>query len=302
VVAQGLAIQASFTEDSDQQSAIDSISNSGFNPETTPALNRSADFPQTSSLNPSLNDLAEQLPIPSIVDRRYRHLPELEPKAEPTDRSSAPVDPMTALSLEPELLPTAKPSRLRDSESNSKRILLPLQPLPTASPRSDSDSSAVNPSESIVTKTQFIDRLLIHADVLNSVISNSQLSQQSEPLSPSVPLSNPAPVKTEMLLSPAEQAGLVQEKRQSLDSSMLIPKPVAKPPLHVIQPAIGQASLPPAQPTFTAEPAPIIQVTIGRIEVRATPPLSHPRSQPRSEPTVMGLDDYLRQRAKGASP
>ncbi len=43
--------------------------------------------------------------------------------------------------------------------------------------------------------------------------------------------------------------------------------------------------------------APTIQVTIGRIEVRAAPPPT-PRSQ-RSGPQVMGLDEYLNQRAKG---
>ncbi len=44
---------------------------------------------------------------------------------------------------------------------------------------------------------------------------------------------------------------------------------------------------------------PIIQVTIGRIEVRATPPTTtHPQRQ-RSGPLVMGLEEYLAQRAKG---
>jgi hypothetical protein len=48
------------------------------------------------------------------------------------------------------------------------------------------------------------------------------------------------------------------------------------------------------------EPAPTIQVTIGRIEVRATPPSSSKR-QPATVP-VMSLDDYLRQRAGGGHP
>jgi hypothetical protein len=49
-----------------------------------------------------------------------------------------------------------------------------------------------------------------------------------------------------------------------------------------------------------AAPAPTIQVTIGRIEVRATPPPAAQRPQhTRSSPPVMGLDEYLKQRAKG---
>ncbi len=58
---------------------------------------------------------------------------------------------------------------------------------------------------------------------------------------------------------------------------------------HKVAPVMAESST----------PAPTIQVTIGRIEVRATP-LPNPRSQPRhSEPPVMGLEEYLNQRAKG---
>jgi hypothetical protein len=47
------------------------------------------------------------------------------------------------------------------------------------------------------------------------------------------------------------------------------------------------------------QPAPTIQVTIGRIEVRATPaPTSGVTSKPRQAP-AMSLDDYLRQRNRG---
>jgi hypothetical protein len=52
-----------------------------------------------------------------------------------------------------------------------------------------------------------------------------------------------------------------------------------------------------AEPAATPKPAPTIQVTIGRIEVRATPPPAPPQKQ-RSAPPVMSLDEYLRQRAR----
>jgi hypothetical protein len=43
----------------------------------------------------------------------------------------------------------------------------------------------------------------------------------------------------------------------------------------------------------------MVQVTIGRIEVRATPPpATQPKAQ-RSGPAVMTLDEYLRQRNDG---
>lgn len=46
-------------------------------------------------------------------------------------------------------------------------------------------------------------------------------------------------------------------------------------------------------------PVPTIQVTIGRIEVRAMPNANPPHQPRRSEPPVMGLEEYLNQRAKG---
>jgi hypothetical protein len=46
----------------------------------------------------------------------------------------------------------------------------------------------------------------------------------------------------------------------------------------------------------TAAPEPVIQVHIGRIEVRATPPETAPSPKKQRQLPVMGLDDYLRQR------
>ena len=47
-----------------------------------------------------------------------------------------------------------------------------------------------------------------------------------------------------------------------------------------------------------SQPAPTIHVTIGRVEVRATLPATSPRKQSPPAP-LMGLDEYLRKRAKG---
>lgn len=48
-------------------------------------------------------------------------------------------------------------------------------------------------------------------------------------------------------------------------------------------------------------PSATIQVTIGRIEVRATPPPPAHSSRERGVPRVMGLDEYLRHRAGGSA-
>jgi hypothetical protein len=76
-----------------------------------------------------------------------------------------------------------------------------------------------------------------------------------------------------------------------------------EPVVRVVQ----AASLRPAPGTLRAEqgagPAtpelpPTIQVTIGRIEVRATPAPAAPPASRRAAP-IMSLDEYLRQRSQG---
>jgi hypothetical protein len=70
-----------------------------------------------------------------------------------------------------------------------------------------------------------------------------------------------------------------------------LPAPATHPSIHHSPFTIHDSQFLPHPP----EPAPIIQVTIGRIEVRATPP--PPAREKRQSPSpAMSLDDYLRQR------
>ncbi len=55
---------------------------------------------------------------------------------------------------------------------------------------------------------------------------------------------------------------------------------------------------PPRSQTPAPEAGPSVQVTIGRVEVRATPAPAAPKKT-RSRPPVMSLDEYLRQRSGG---
>lgn len=83
----------------------------------------------------------------------------------------------------------------------------------------------------------------------------------------------------------------------------LAPMPVRHSPTEMVKPQITPfiqpikttviASTEPSQPT------PTIQVTIGRIEVRATAPVNPLSTQARPKPPVMSLDEYLRQRGGG---
>jgi hypothetical protein len=47
------------------------------------------------------------------------------------------------------------------------------------------------------------------------------------------------------------------------------------------------------------EPAPVVQVTIGRVEVRATAPVPEPQRQPTQLP-LLSLDEYLKRRTQGS--
>jgi len=82
------------------------------------------------------------------------------------------------------------------------------------------------------------------------------------------------------------------------------PATAVEPVVRVVQPA----SLRPAPGTLRAEqgagpaapePPPTIQITIGRIEVKATPPATPTSPKRPNMPPVMTLDDYLRERANG---
>ena len=81
--------------------------------------------------------------------------------------------------------------------------------------------------------------------------------------------------------------------------------PVSNPAIAVARPHVtryteGRMPFPEDHPRGTpaTRPTPTIQVTIGRIEVRATPPPAQHAKKPNSAPPVMTLDDYLRQRSK----
>jgi hypothetical protein len=66
---------------------------------------------------------------------------------------------------------------------------------------------------------------------------------------------------------------------------------VLQPKITVVEPA--------PSPARREAPAPTIQVTIGRIEVRATPAAKAPVRERPAAPSSLSLEEYLRQRSKG---
>lgn len=96
-----------------------------------------------------------------------------------------------------------------------------------------------------------------------------------------------------------EQPGLDQNKRRR-QSGALMPEPVAAMVTRTgLKPAMPLGrDLPPAE-AGQDQPAPVINVTIGRVEVRA---VQGAQTQPRvanAKPKTLSLDDYLKQRGGG---
>lgn len=108
-------------------------------------------------------------------------------------------------------------------------------------------------------------------------------------------------------LKPIVVEGVVSPENQPLTDIRVKPDGVslpntASPSTLVAQPPVSFASQKvPAlgTPKETPPVTPTVNVTIGRIEVRATPPpTSKSRKQP-STPPVMSLEEYLRKRSEG---
>jgi hypothetical protein len=97
------------------------------------------------------------------------------------------------------------------------------------------------------------------------------------------------PIVSERFGSTAESRQLANVKAASQPPAV-VAKPLVKP--YVEPTAFKRAE--------QLAPTPTIQVTIGRIEVRATPPATQP-PKPRTASPVMSLDEYLRLRQGGGA-
>jgi hypothetical protein len=127
----------------------------------------------------------------------------------------------------------------------------------------------------------------------------------SEPAGPSAtPTTNPATAA----VKPSDDRPRtdIQPSMESPAEPMVTPRALAAAPASVSGLAVPEISAQPEafRPARAAPPAaeaegPVIEVTIGRVEVRATPPREEPRRQrarARGRPP-MPLDEYLRQRS-----
>lgn len=113
------------------------------------------------------------------------------------------------------------------------------------------------------------------------------------------PSANPSPLIREVMI---ERVIAETPSMDSLDERPVISAPLTRPaaPTQVL----AQPSVVPAQQRQQELPAPpppaqTIQVTIGRIEIRATQPASQTRSTRTTSP-ALSLEDYLKSRSGGS--
>jgi hypothetical protein len=150
------------------------------------------------------------------------------------------------------------------------------------------------------------------AKPLDSGVSTWNFLKKPGSLSPQTsPAHLPTPIATsgDKLQSPGFTGNVVErpaatssERQETTDSlTTLIPKISTQPPLHISINAqhnsnFSQVTQDTAQLPLTET---IVNVAIGRIEVRATPIESSKRDRQSKGPRVMNLDDYMQQRSRG---
>lgn len=117
------------------------------------------------------------------------------------------------------------------------------------------------------------------------------------------------PPSSERIFAPREQSEskMTQSKSMGPQDNHPMLEPTSTPKTAaVVRPQIVpylEPIAPIPSPDIVPEPTATVQVTIGRVEVRATtpPPVPKPKVN-RPKPPVMSLDEYLRQRAGGDRP
>lgn len=96
---------------------------------------------------------------------------------------------------------------------------------------------------------------------------------------------------------------LIADRPERQRMEVLQPIPAPREPHRPVPLSIPSVDRRTEREPSPAQAEPVIHVTIGRLEIRATTPQTPaaPR-RTREQPAVMSLDDYLRQRAGGSKP
>jgi hypothetical protein len=193
--------------------------------------------------------------------------------------------PSEKLAPMPLSIPTPRQSVLREPEQTvpeisreRKTLETSLEPQAAVQPRIFSGTAPTpredKPSNSTRRRSDVIKSPV--RDVSASASHEVSAREEARPSQPSV----------------ASKAVVVPELRER----ELLKRSGVQPLVPTIRSLPPFAPLPPAAATAP----PTVNVTIGRVEIRAVPPPAQQRAKPKPA-TVLSLEDYLRQRAKGAA-
>ena len=239
-----------------------------------PSIKREQQQPDQSTVTPTAAS-AEIQAAPSSSTTEPQSAPPIEPSIHRiVERVASPDVSPTPTLLSPDL------------STFQTTVLPPPAPEPLSrrvSQQPDSERSTLTPA--------------VASEITNTELSNNTISSKSQP-SPLDPIVQR--IVTERVVSSVEPSAKVTSHREASPIKTTLPATSAK---VVVQPQVKPHVEPkapvPVQEQAMPEAIPTIQVTIGRIEVRATPPPTPVSPRQRPALSVMSLDEYLSQRAKG---
>lgn len=273
-------------------------------------------------LNPEGDEVENESLAASVTPAppmRVGPLPPPLTNAEPTSHTTRPPGLHPAPTFPP-TPPTLLPTPVVQTAPHVEKHQPDNDPMPIPTPiiqqtiiekTVDSRTNTVLATEekpALAPKTQKVFETIVQPVLIPPVADTSPLPTKPQPLQKTAESQKLTPephfkqVEVQRIVEPFLPAD-PQQNRESQRS----PVPLADTAPNS-EPMAGQPRLVPRiEPAITvpkqvipAPPAPTIEVTIGRIEVRATPPASNPKKQP-AQPLVMSLDEYLRQRVNGGS-
>jgi hypothetical protein len=285
--------------------------------ERSPSAVRAPQFQSLRSSEPNLQDAGQTSPAPLV-----RIKPEAVKRVEPREMDAG----ASARSRARAAGPAPAPAR----KSPGQTAQTPTLPFPasieTVTP--EAVPPAVEPVSPVPVQAPVIPWLgvketpgsdtahprVLHGDDSSAKRSRADNQKTRSSLTPEIPAPTTTEAKTPEAASP--RRGDTSDRREgnqrsqpqmppklpSVTQTAADQRPKSLPIVPVV-PASTVPSprlLPPSQKREHAPERPSIHVTIGRVEVRATPPPARARQQV-PQARAMSLDEYLRQRASGGS-
>lgn len=239
--------------------------------ETQPPAAQSKQVFRNTTSFPQLSPALEEPEAPALETRRarQRRVRDIPPPEEHTET--------THLAFAP-----AKPSKASAHEEPTHDVKPPVVAAHTPTPERTIKTIVEKTIEREVIKEQATEE-----PAIKEIQTFTQQNLQPQPSHRDAGTSTPQPSKLEVKHLPAPK-----------DATPIKPMVPKSPPRYPTTPPKTRAASRADSKRPAAPPAPIINVTIGRVEVRATAPTTSKTQTARLAGPKLSLDDYLRSRAE----